>query len=306
MKRVNGLSWPWHPLQVSSWLALLLFLASFHLLCLPILLHHQLLPLFLVLCWLLTALLFISAYICCRRDPSIPPSTAAINPLPGADSTKECRWCQAVTTLDTHHCRLCDKCIPGFDHHCLWLNTCIGRSNYAVFFVALVSVCAFLAFQVGVLAYCLEVVSGGSVAWRESVAAVYGLGGGGDGGKVAVQVALAFSLCLQVCALLPVSHLLALHVWLWRQRLTTYAWIVQSRANVASPSAGKKAEAASVKELQMATVAVVEATVEDKQQQQQQQQAMAEVVRQHVAITVVAADDSGQPIPNSVDADSHA
>ena len=294
MKRVNGLSRPFHVLQLSSWLALLLFLASFHLLCLPILLHHALLPVFLVLCWLLTALLFISAYICCRRDPSIPPFTASISPLPTPDSSKECRWCSLTVTLDTHHCRLCDKCVPGFDHHCLWLNTCIGRSNYNTFFLALVAVCSFLLYQCAVLAYCVAEVAG-SAAWRSSVAEVYGsvsIISSAEGGRAVLLALLSLSGCLHLCALLPVSHLLALHVWLWRQRLTTYAWIVQSRnQSLSAPVVGKAVEALPVNEVQMAA----------KDKSAMDEQSVAEEPTVAVIITMaVAAEESAEQMPNAV------
>ena len=250
MRRVNGLSWPLHPLQLGSWLALLLLLASFHLLCLPVLLHQALLPLLLSLSWLLAGLLCCFAYVCCRRDPSVPPFSGAVSPLPSADASKECRWCGGLCSLDTHHCRLCDKCVPGFDHHCLWLNTCIGRANYRCFFAALVAASAFLLYQAAVSAYCLGELAG-STAWQRSVSTVYGAASTTNGGRVALQALLVLSLCLHLCAFFPLVHLLSLHVWLSRHRLTTYEWIMQSRAKLAA-AAGKSAAAVPANEVQMA------------------------------------------------------
>ena len=232
MARANGFGRPLHPLQLVSWLALLLFFASFHLLALPVLLHHRLLPLLVALCWLLVSSLFALVYVCCRRDPSSPPPTSAVNPLPPAELSRECRWCAAVCWADTHHCRLCDKCVPGFDHHCLWLNTCIGRANYRHFVAALSAATAFLAFDAAVLAYSLHAL-GESTGWQSAVSAVYGAAGSSAGGQTALRALLVLSLCLHVCALLPVAHLLSLHVWLSYHRLSTYAWILQSRAREA-------------------------------------------------------------------------
>ncbi|CAM1328799.1 Uncharacterised protein r2_g3794 [Pycnogonum litorale] len=48
-----------------------------------------------------------------------------------------CRYCDELKPVDTHHCPLCEKCIPFRDHHCFFFGTCISLSNMKHFVLSL-------------------------------------------------------------------------------------------------------------------------------------------------------------------------
>ena len=238
-RRRSGFSRPFHPFQLLSWVVFALFLLIFHLLLVPFLVDSILLPLFLALSWTLTTIIVVSAYRCCACDPSLPPprptrSSSTITPLPPtplplpAPTTKHCRWCSASVPLSAHHCRLCDKCVPVFDHHCLWLNTCVGAANYRAFLALLSAVSAWLGMLVGLTGWLLEGVRWGERGWGGSEE-----GGGGEREAV-LEAVLVVTAVLYCSALVPVVHLLALHLWLCSHRLTTYEWIVRQREGKAA------------------------------------------------------------------------
>ena len=239
-RRVNGFSRPFHPLQLLSWSVLAIFIASFHLLCIPALLHHMLLPVFVVLLWCCTAAVVALAFTCCSRDPSVARSSSsapAVLPLPSAFSSsspsgfsRHCHRCDAQFPSDSHHCRQCDKCVLSFDHHCLWLNTCIGGCNYTAFLQLLLSTNALLFTLLAAQALAVwEIRTGGAGG---------GAWGGEAGGLVTVESLLLLSGALVLCALVPLLHLSALHAWLCYHRLTTFAWIMSSREFAPSKQAG--------------------------------------------------------------------
>ncbi|WKX90381.1 hypothetical protein Q1695_009318 [Nippostrongylus brasiliensis] len=51
-----------------------------------------------------------------------------------------CNICQIHVKEKTKHCRQCNFCVEVFDHHCIWLNNCIGKKNYRLFVVLLLSI----------------------------------------------------------------------------------------------------------------------------------------------------------------------
>ncbi|XP_046965464.1 palmitoyltransferase ZDHHC11-like [Vanessa cardui] len=60
-----------------------------------------------------------------------------------------CHLCNINTTdRKTKHCGICNKCVYQFDHHCKWLNNCVGRRNYTVFILCVVSALLITLFTV--------------------------------------------------------------------------------------------------------------------------------------------------------------
>jgi palmitoyltransferase len=72
-----------------------------------------------------------------------PPSAPAVPP---------CRTCIRAKPARSKHCSLCGTCIAKADHHCIWLNACVGRNNYALFLLLLLSL-GVLVFYGAYLAY---------------------------------------------------------------------------------------------------------------------------------------------------------
>lgn len=50
-----------------------------------------------------------------------------------------CKSCRIYKKPKTHHCRYCLKCVRGYDHHCGFFGKCIGRRNYLLFCIFILS-----------------------------------------------------------------------------------------------------------------------------------------------------------------------
>jgi hypothetical protein len=127
----------------------------------PLLPHPQ--ALHRILTILISTLPYIFLYLSCTRTSAItssnhssamsaypydytifhPPSTPTVSP---------CRTCARAKPARSKHCSLCGTCIAKADHHCIWLNSCVGRNNYALFLLLLLSLGA-LAFYGAYLTY---------------------------------------------------------------------------------------------------------------------------------------------------------
>jgi palmitoyltransferase ZDHHC1/11 len=152
-RRVHGLQWPLHPLQIIGWIALLLFGFSTFWVIVPTLappLREPLLGVLLVL----FVIHFITHLIALLLDPADVElrklSTRRV--VPEFDRKKHshviengrCHLCNIKTTSSrTKHCSVCNKCVGKFDHHCKWLNHCIGGRNYVAFLMCVVSAVCF-------------------------------------------------------------------------------------------------------------------------------------------------------------------
>lgn len=50
-----------------------------------------------------------------------------------------CQSCRIYKNPKTHHCKYCLKCVRGYDHHCGFFGKCIGRRNYFLFCIFILS-----------------------------------------------------------------------------------------------------------------------------------------------------------------------
>ena len=58
-----------------------------------------------------------------------------------------CPKCEILRPQESRHCFICNKCVDRFDHHCQWLNNCVGAANHFYFYIYLLSVWAYLIFN---------------------------------------------------------------------------------------------------------------------------------------------------------------
>lgn len=52
---------------------------------------------------------------------------------------KFCNECCIYRPPRTSHCYECNVCVQRFDHHCPWIGVCVGKQNYKLFLIFLMS-----------------------------------------------------------------------------------------------------------------------------------------------------------------------
>uniref|UniRef100_A0A7S1R043 Palmitoyltransferase n=1 Tax=Neobodo designis TaxID=312471 RepID=A0A7S1R043_NEODS len=126
------------------------------------------------------------------------------DPQPGDDHVF-CGTCQRRVHRSSKHCKVCNRCALEFDHHCKWLNNCIGKKNYFLFYMYVVTLLMCIVFGVTSTIYFL------AKYWAESNAA---------------EQAFAIIACvLYALAAAPLLHLFGFHVMLWCKGITTYQYL---------------------------------------------------------------------------------
>lgn len=166
-RRINGLEFPWHPLQMATWLLYPIILIHYFGFLMPLLWSHIADKVIVTFMFsLFSALAVVFGYIVCRIDPVDGALLSAVDGKKNAPSPTDsppaaetaphscfcwnsktdsvavaqadeekvyCYLCEAHVCESSKHCRFCNKCVKGFDHHCKWLNTCVGVQNYKYF-----------------------------------------------------------------------------------------------------------------------------------------------------------------------------
>ncbi|CEO98460.1 hypothetical protein PBRA_006574 [Plasmodiophora brassicae] len=130
----------------------------------------------------------------------------------------DCRWCPYCVWpvhISSKHCRSCDKCTLQFDHHCRWINNDVGGPNYQAFIAQLVSAAAQTALHSTLGVYVLA--SGPSPSSHATQ-------------PVLIPILTGASTAIAAIVLILILHLIALHIFLARLRMTTYEYIVQRRS----------------------------------------------------------------------------
>lgn len=148
-RRLHGLQFPLHPLQIIGWIALFGFgLASF-LILIPALAPQFQQPLLGLLSglYVVHTIAHIAAVLVDPADDELR-KLSSDRIVPEFDRTKHshviengrCHLCNIKTSSHrTKHCSVCNKCVAKFDHHCKWLNHCVGARNYVAFLMCVVS-----------------------------------------------------------------------------------------------------------------------------------------------------------------------
>ncbi|CAN0291327.1 unnamed protein product [Pylaiella littoralis] len=224
--RKNGFEAPLEPLQVLTWILLLVIVGGFYSIIIPALPNLWAIAAGLVYGLLATSTV-IAGVLACLKDPIDPNvrrfhagETAAGS---AADKTF-CFLCQLHVNKGSRHCRYCDKCVDRFDHHCKWLNNCVGRINYR-YFVALLLSTFFMTFiQLGLSVWFVVMFHTNNATFSDRVENEYARVG--KTGHI-VLVYIFAVLVLPFLGLL--AQLLGFHAMLISRDLTTYDYIVQEQ-----------------------------------------------------------------------------
>ena len=149
VRRVHGLQLPIHPQQVLAWILMVVLIALMYGALVPAL-HSR----FAVPIAITAGLVFgghvLSHFAALAVDPADPELRGRKNrnQIPEFDrnvhahviENGRCHLCNiTISSSRTKHCSACNKCVDVFDHHCKWLNHCIGRRNYWLFLVCVIT-----------------------------------------------------------------------------------------------------------------------------------------------------------------------
>jgi len=138
----------------------------------------------------------------------------------------QCEYCNTSVSNHSKHCRTCNRCVQKFDHHCKWVNNCIAGKNYKVFIImilnlALSAFCFVIVGLLFILDYFTEKI--GIIENVSSFKADHA-------NRWQIAVIIAYVLVITVFAVLDVK-LLYFHLYLIRNKMTTYDYIMKLRAN---------------------------------------------------------------------------
>ena len=73
----------------------------------------------------------------------------------GNDAEDFCPYCLVQNKFRSKHCLVCQCCVEEFDHHCFWVGNCVGKKNYTLFFIFLVTILINTLYNIAVNIYYL-------------------------------------------------------------------------------------------------------------------------------------------------------
>ena len=210
----TGFDLPYHPLQLCSWMLMLLN---------TLLLYAVILPTAQLVFACTVGLAYAVAgfftvkfgYALTRSDPTDLTTEAG--------NTLFCSLCQREVQRTAKHCVRCNRCVPGFDHHCKWVNNCVGASNYKVFLRLIYAVAAYFIVLLVAAGLALIAAATDFDEFEARVDEVY------PGGAYAVMASLALCVLESVAFVGLDLTLIGLHLWLRKHFLTTFEYILQRR-----------------------------------------------------------------------------
>ncbi|NXK81362.1 ZDHC1 palmitoyltransferase, partial [Amazona guildingii] len=247
--RRNGWSWPLHIFQITGWLLCLFFaLVGFGILV-PLLPRHWLPAGYICpgVCFIYHLVVHLTAVSIDPADANVraknylgPLATFNRNQHAHVIENHHCHVCDVNVSAKSKHCGTCNKCVCGFDHHCKWLNNCVGERNYRLFLNSVLSAILGLGLLLLIACYVFAEFFIDPMVLR-SDHRFYALKNQTDRWFVflpaapvetqapAILVTTGIFILLSLMTVVLLGHLLIFHIYLMRNKLTTYEYILQHR-----------------------------------------------------------------------------
>lgn len=224
--RTNGFQWPLNPFQLISWVVVALDVLLFAIIGIP-LIESDALKVLISLCFGASVVILVlgaySATSCDPADPHIRRQDHGVQVAAG-EILPYCPQCDSPVFARSKHCRACNKCVREFDHHCMWMNNCIGAENYKAFAVCIGSVAVMTANILGINVYLLiEFFMYGEafeIRWNDHFLFK-------DVEKEIALIPCLFLTLVNLPFFLLDMQLVLLHIWLTREGVTTYEYIMK-------------------------------------------------------------------------------
>ncbi|KFO71397.1 putative palmitoyltransferase ZDHHC1, partial [Cuculus canorus] len=248
--RRNGWSWPLHHFQITAWLLCIFFaLVGFGILV-PLLPHHWLCAGYICpgVCFIYHLVVHLTSVSIDPADANVreknylgPLATFNRNQHAHVIENHHCHICDVDVSAKSKHCGTCNKCVYGFDHHCKWLNNCVGKRNYWFFLNSVLS--AILGVGLLLLVACyvfveffvdpmmlrsdwhFDALKNNTDRWFVFLPAAPV-----ETQASALLVTAGVFILLSLVTVILLGHLLTFHIYLMRNKLTTYEYILQQRS----------------------------------------------------------------------------
>jgi hypothetical protein len=217
--RKNGFSLPFSRLQIFSWLVVSIMILSFYIFLLPAFSNKG--KIITLIMFTLNTMLTIGITIKCTYIDPIDP---AINSecIDESFVSKICTICRASVHENSKHCGECNKCVEYFDHHCKLLNNCIGKANYK-YFIALVTSLETISLSYLVIVFYVIIQAANETQEHMRLKQFFNTNDEGIKSLVGLLVVTAF---MGLVVFVFNSYLIGLHIWLRKNSLTTYQYIL--------------------------------------------------------------------------------
>ncbi|XP_054164815.1 palmitoyltransferase ZDHHC1-like, partial [Oppia nitens] len=241
--RVNGLSDPFHWLQIIAWLFVVLISVICFTFIVPTLPSTPIRCTVVVIKLLVIIIHFITHIKAITINPA---DDAVIDKLdvtrnrPKFDRNKHshvienqfCYICETTVGSKSKHCSLCNKCVSNFDHHCKWLNNCVGGKNYRWFIYCVLSALLGIAIIfVNTLILTIAYFNHNSWLYDRTKTLLYFNNDSHINQCLQIVwiVVIISTLILSSIAIILLTHLLGFHLYLNCVGLSTYEFVVQHR-----------------------------------------------------------------------------
>jgi hypothetical protein len=137
------------------------------------------------------------------------------------DHTFDCKYCAKTVAAGAKHCRLCNRCRLGFDHHCRFINNCVTNENYACFYFGTLLLVSSGVIQISHFLYAASQYED----HREEMLSRLSVHFGRDVSAGILWFLFAIAIILNLCAVGPMTTLIAYHIFFQRTARTTYGYI---------------------------------------------------------------------------------